>query len=206
MVIFSKKCWEKLSFAPKFSEMITCPFSRKWGPKAKIQACKMTSWCASVKTATALFLWARLKSKQQMQEKLFTPAATKSWPGAGLGGKVNWARSTIKPGTSSSHLTASRASTRHGRPSRGRSGSAAEGYFWRWSSQRSCRQPAKRIFIGIWGADVRNDRQWSLHSYCYVHRVRKMTEESKKRSCNLNIISIMKRRIFVIIQANLAFA
>lgn len=30
--------------------------------------------------------------------------------------------------------------------------------------------------------------------------VRKMTEESKKRSFNLNIISIMKRRIFVIIQ------
>lgn len=35
--------------------------------------------------------------------------------------------------------------------------------------------------------------------------VRKMTDESKKRSFNLNIISIMKRRIFVIIQANLAF-
>ena len=36
--------------------------------------------------------------------------------------------------------------------------------------------------------------------------VRKMTDESKKRSFNLNSISITKRRIFVIIQANLAFA
>ena len=36
--------------------------------------------------------------------------------------------------------------------------------------------------------------------------VRKMTEESKKGSFNLNMISIIKRRIFVIIQSNLAFA